>query len=83
MSFKAVITEKYTKMNGTVSNKLAGLSCYIRALRKAEISDYLIKRAIEIAYMSEEEIENSRKRNKAREKELDKKLEELMKKIFD
>lgn len=34
MSIKAIITEEYTIFNGTLVEKLTGLSLYIQALRK-------------------------------------------------
>lgn len=49
MSFKAVITEKYTEMNGTGTERLAGLACYIDALIDMGIPKQLIKLVVGIS----------------------------------
>lgn len=59
--FKAEITEEYTKIQGTGSEKLAGLSCYIEALRKAGMPDVFIKKAIKIGFEDLEENEEDKK----------------------
>lgn len=46
MNFKAEITEKYTKIQGETDEVLAGLGMYVRALRKNNISERLIKETI-------------------------------------
>lgn len=76
MSFKVIITEQYTEMNGTTSEKLAGLACYITALKSQGIPRYMIDEAIRCGFMNDEELERN-------DKELDKKIENLIKKIFD
>ena len=40
MRFRVIITEDYTEMKGTRSEKLAGLSCYIQALLANNIPRY-------------------------------------------
>lgn len=50
MSFRATITEEYTTMNGTITDKLAGLACYIEALLKNEVSETLIKKIVDITF---------------------------------
>ncbi len=56
--FKAEITEEYTEIKGTCSEKLAGLACYIEALRENGIEDILIRKAVEIGF---EDKKNERK----------------------
>lgn len=46
MNFKAEITEKYIKIQGETDEVLAGLGMYVRALRKNNISERLIKETI-------------------------------------
>lgn len=46
MNFKAEITEKCTKIQGETDEVLAGLGMYVRALRKNNISERLIKETI-------------------------------------
>lgn len=58
MSFKAEITENYTKIEGKTDEVLAGLAMYVRALRKNNISEALIKGTMDIA------LEDFRKENK-------------------
>jgi len=48
--FKVEITEEYTKIQGTVCEKLTGLACYIQALRKSGMPDIFIKSTIEIGF---------------------------------
>lgn len=48
--FKAEITEEYTKIQGTGSENLTGLACYIQALRKSGMPDTFIKSAIEAGF---------------------------------
>ena len=49
MSFKAEITENYTKIEGKTDEILTGLAMYVRALRKSNIPEKLIKGTIDIA----------------------------------
>lgn len=49
MSFKAEITEHYAKIEGKTDEILTGLAMYVRALRKNNISERLIKGTIDIA----------------------------------
>lgn len=49
MSFKAEITEHYTKIEGKTDEILTGLAMYVRALGKNNISERLIKGTIDIA----------------------------------
>lgn len=58
MSFKAEITENHTKIEGKINEVLAGLAMYVRALRKNNISETLIKGTMDIA------LEDFRKENK-------------------
>lgn len=58
MSFKAEITENYTKIEGKTDEVLAGLAMYVRALRKNNIPETLIKGTMDIA------LEDFRKENK-------------------
>ena len=39
MSFKAEITENYTKIEGKTDEILTGLAMYVRALRKSNIPE--------------------------------------------
>ena len=66
MSFRVIITEDYIEMKGTRSEKLAGLSCYIKALLANNIPRYMIDEAIKCGFMSDEELEE-------KDKEIDKK----------
>lgn len=50
MSFKAIITEEYTEMNGNMSDKLAGLACYIEALLKNDVPKTLIEKVIDMVF---------------------------------
>lgn len=76
MSFRVVITKDYTEMNRTTSEKLAGLSCYIKALSSKGIPRHIIEEAIKCGFMSDEELDR-------KDKELDRKIEKLMKILFD
>ena len=58
MSFKAEITENHTKIERKINEVLAGLAMYVRALRKNNISETLIKGTMDIA------LEDFRKENK-------------------
>ena len=49
MSIKAEITENYTKIEGRTDEILTGLAMYVRALRKNDIPEKLIKGTIDIA----------------------------------
>ena len=49
MSFKAEIPENYTKIEGKTDEILTGLAMYVRALRKSNIPEKLIKGTIDIA----------------------------------
>lgn len=50
MSFKAVITEEYTEMNGDAVDRLAGLACYIEALIESEVPEILIEKVIDMTF---------------------------------
>ena len=76
MSFKVIITKDYIKMNGTKSEMLAGLGCYIATLKSQGIPRFMIDEAIRYGAMSDEELDKA-------EKELNKKIDNFMKKIFD
>lgn len=52
--FKAVITEKDIKINGTILDKLAGLAYYAETLKKSGIPKSLIYKAINIGLKDEE-----------------------------
>lgn len=47
--FKAVITEKCTKIEGKIDEILAGLAMYIRALKENDISEKIIREVVNIA----------------------------------
>lgn len=65
--------ENYTKVSGTIPNLLTALSCFVSALKKNEIDDEMIKYAVNQGLMNEKELDE----------ELKKKLDELMRKIFE
>lgn len=56
--FKVVITEESTTMQGTLSERLTGLCCYIEALKEIGVSENLIRNSINIVL--EDEKENSK-----------------------
>lgn len=58
MKFKAEITKKHTKIQGETDEVLAGLGMYVRALRKNNISERLIKETINMV------LEDFKKENK-------------------
>lgn len=60
MNIKAIITEEYTMFNGTLTEKLTGLSLYIQALRKTKVPDELINDAIKYGFMSEKDLEKEK-----------------------
>ena len=60
--FKAIITEDTTEIQGTTSEILTGLICYIQALRKNSTPEILIKKSIEIGFKDKKELENTVKR---------------------
>ena len=72
--FKVKITEKYTEMNGTGEEKLAGLACYIQALRNSGIPDFFIKGAVEIAF---EDNKRSKQKNRKNFDNDDMKIQEF------
>lgn len=53
--FKVVITEERTEMQGTLSERLAGLCCYIEALNKTGVPEKLIRSSINVALEDEKE----------------------------
>lgn len=55
--FKAVITEKYTNIQGTKIDMLVGLMCYIDALEKNGIPLKVIKDAIDIKLKDTKKVE--------------------------
>lgn len=48
--FKAIITEKETIMKGTTTERLAGLCCYVEALKKIGISQRTINKVVDIPF---------------------------------
>ena len=56
--FKAIITEDTTEIQGTTSEILTGLICYIQALRKNSTPEILIKKSIEIGFKDKKELED-------------------------
>lgn len=44
--FKVKITEEYTEMEGKTSELLAGLGCYVEALKRHGIPKILIEKAV-------------------------------------
>ena len=58
MSFKAVITEGYTEIQGTTEEILAGLICYIKGLQKTRISNKTIKETVNLA-LNDKDIEET------------------------
>lgn len=62
MNIKAIITEEYTMFNGTLTEKLTGLSLYIQALRKTKVPDELINDAIKYGFMSEKDLEKEKEK---------------------
>lgn len=81
--FKAIITEDSTEIQGTTSEILTGLCCYIQALKRQEIPESLIKRTIEIGLKNEKELKDLKEEQIKREEEINKKVKELLKKIFN
>lgn len=57
MKFKAVITEEYTKFQGTTQEILTGLVWYANALKHKGIPDDTIKKIVEIGLMEDEELD--------------------------
>lgn len=55
MKFRAVITEEYTEITGKTNEILAGLVMYVRALRKQNISEKVIREVIDLALKNREE----------------------------
>ncbi len=55
MKFKAVITEEYTEITGKTDEILTGLVMYVRALRKQNISEKVIREVIDLALKNREE----------------------------
>lgn len=68
-----------TEINGTTPALLSGLSMLVRSLREEDIEEDLIKRAVEVGFMTDKEL-------KKRAKELQKNTKELrqnLKKALD
>lgn len=80
--FKAVITEETTELQGTTSEILTGLACYIDALKKNKIPEFLIKKAIEIGLKNKSEIKEEKKQIEEKPKELEQEINEILKKIL-
>lgn len=55
MSFKAEITEKYTRIEGRVPEILAGLAAYINVLKKEGIPKKLIQQVVDLALEDKKE----------------------------
>lgn len=55
MKFKAVITEEYVELTGKTDEILAGLVCYIKALKDDGISKKIIRQVIELGLEDKEE----------------------------
>lgn len=55
MSFRAEITEEYTKIEGKTDEILAGLVCYIKTLKKEGISPKVLQQVVELGLEDEEE----------------------------
>lgn len=53
--FKAVITEQYTAIQGDTTDVLAGLACYIEALKKKGIPKRLIKKVVNMGLEDDKE----------------------------
>lgn len=76
MSFKAEITEDYTRLQGSRAEVLMGLAMYVRALLKAKLDEGTIREVVEMA------IDDYKNNNK--KQDLDKeKLNATMDKISD
>ena len=54
MSFRAEITEEYTKIEGKTDEILAGLVCYIKTLKKEGISQKVLQQVVELGLEDEE-----------------------------
>lgn len=65
--------ENYIKASGNTPSLLTALSILVKTLKENKIADENIKDAVEQGLKSEKE----------RKKELDKKIDEIMKKIFE
>ena len=81
--FKVEITENSTEMQGTTSEILTGLVCYIQALKKNEIPESLIKKSIEIGLKNKKELKDLKKEQIKREEDINKKIKELLNEIFN
>ena len=74
MNFKAEITEKYIKIQGETDEVLVGLGMYVRALRKNNISERLIKETINMVlddFKKESKVETIVDNNKVKIRKFD------------
>lgn len=74
MSFKAEITEDYTRLQGSGAEVLTGLAMYVNALLKANFNKEIIQEVVELA------IDDYKASNK--KQELDDELKSILKEIF-
>lgn len=54
--FRAIITKKKTEIQGTTSEVVTGLVCYIDALKSNGVPEFLIREAIKIGLENNESI---------------------------
>lgn len=73
--FKVIIDENETMIQGNITEMLAGLACYIEALKKGNIPENLIRKTVELGLKDEEELEKAEQKNKE--------IEEILRKIFE
>lgn len=74
MSFKAEITEDYTRLQGSGDEVLTGLAMYVKALLKANFDEETIKEVVEMV------IDDYKDTNK--NQKLDEELKSILKKVF-
>lgn len=88
--FRAIITEKETEIQGTTSEIITGLACYVSILKNNRVPEFLIKEAIKIGLGNNESIKeepNIEIRHKGDKIKLEKMLEdkeiEVLEKFLD
>lgn len=82
--FKVEITNKDCEMIGNIDDILTGLSMYVNILHnEMNIPKKNIDIAIKVGLMTEKEKEDLKQEQLKKNKEIDKKLEQILKKIFN
>lgn len=57
--FKIEITKNYTKINGTMEERLAGLACLVDTLKENGIPEILIRKSVDIGLEEDKETEKT------------------------